>query len=208
MKNNRGRLWIVTGLLLLAAALCLTGYNLCNSRRAGQTARQTVGVLRRSLPAASQTPHGSGAERLPELPDYVLHPDMEMPTQTVDGTEYIGILSIPALELELPVISRWSDSGLRLAPCRYSGSAYRDDMVIAGHNYVTHFGGLKRLSAGDTVTFTDMRGNIFSYTVAELETLRPFEVEQMQSGDWDLTLFTCTTDSRSRVTVRCVRNGA
>ena len=81
-------------------------------------------------------------------------------------------------------------------------------MVIAGHNYGTHFGGLKRLSAGDTVTFTDMRGNTFTYTVAEIETLRPSEVEQMQSGDWDLTLFTCTTDSRSRVTVRCVRNGA
>jgi sortase A len=26
----------------------------------------------------------------------------------------------------------------------------------------------------------------------------------MESGDWDLTLFTCTTGGQSRITVRCV----
>ena len=44
------------------------------------------------------------------------------------------------------------------------------------------------------------------------ENRRPFgvmpdgtAVEEMEAGEWDLTLFTCTPDSRSRVTVRCVR---
>ena len=38
-----------------------------------------------------------------EVPDYVLFPDMEMPTIEVDGHDYIGTLSIPELGLELPV---------------------------------------------------------------------------------------------------------
>lgn len=42
------------------------------------------------------------------LPDYMLCPDMEMPVKTIEGVDYIGILTIPALELELPVISEWS----------------------------------------------------------------------------------------------------
>ena len=75
--------------------------------------------------------------------------------------------------------------------------------MIAAHNYSSHFGRLKNLSQGDEVTFTDVDGNVFSYVVAALETLSPYAVEEMTSGGWDLTLFTCTIGGKSRVTVRC-----
>lgn len=39
--------------------------------------------------------------------------------------------------------------------------------------------------------------------VAEVEILKPTDVEQMIAGDWQLTLFTCTVGGTSRVTVRC-----
>ena len=48
-----------------------------------------------------------------------------------------------------------------------------------------------------------MDGNVFRYEVVELETLMPTAIEEMTSGDWDLTLFTCTIGGGSRVTVRC-----
>ena len=48
-----------------------------------------------------------------------------------------------------------------------------------------------------------MDGNLFSYQVAELEELPGNAVEDMESGIWDLTLFTCTYGGRSRITVRC-----
>ena len=48
-----------------------------------------------------------------------------------------------------------------------------------------------------------MDGNLFTYEMAERETLMPTSVEEMTSGDWDLTLFTCTVGGQSRVTVRC-----
>lgn len=134
---------------------------------------------------------------------YQISPKMEMPAQQIDGEAYIGVLTIPALGLELPIMRDWSYPGLRKSPCRYYGSAYTNDLVIAGHNYNRHFGGLANLSVGDAVAFTDMSGNQFSYRVEELEMLQPAAVEQMTASGWDLTLFTCTYSGRARVTVRC-----
>ena len=127
-----------------------------------------------------------------------------MPTVEVDGNRYIGRVTIPALGLELPVMSQWSYPNLKIAPCRYQGSAYTGDLIIAGHNYRTHFGPLKNLGGGDAVLFTDADGNQFRYTVAQVETLAKTAVEEMAAGDWDLTLFTCTLGGQTRVTVRCV----
>lgn len=62
------------------------------------------------------------------------------------------------------------------------------------------------LNIGDSVNFTDMDGNVHSYRVAALETLAPEDVDGMLSGDWNLTLFTCTLGGKSRVTVRCTEN--
>ena len=128
----------------------------------------------------------------------------EVPVR-IDNREYIGVLSIPALGRELPVISSWDYPGLRVAPCRYTGSAYTDDLVIAAHNYASHFGRLRELSQGDSVRFTDTDGNVFDYVVSELEILEPYAVSQMTEGDWDLTLFTCTPGGQYRVTLRCNR---
>ncbi|MBR2949549.1 MAG: sortase [Lachnospiraceae bacterium] len=114
-------------------------------------------------------------------------------------------LEIPAYELNLPVISQWSYPKLRMAPCRYEGSAYLDNLIISAHNYNSHFGNLKNLQMGDLIVFTDMDGNVFEYRVAERETLMPTAIEEMKSGDWDLTLFTCTLGGQYRVTVRCER---
>ena len=116
---------------------------------------------------------------------------------------YIGTLSIPALELSLPVMSQWSYPKLRIAPCRYAGSAYQGNLILSAHNYSSHFGQIGTLQAGDRVTFTDVDGNVFLYSVAEIQILQPGDVEEMLSGGWALTLFTCTLGGRTRVTVRC-----
>ena len=109
------------------------------------------------------------------------------------------------LGLSLPVMSEWSYPNLKLAPCRYSGSAYTGNFTIAGHNYSTHFGPIGGLNAGDSITFTDMQGNRFSYEVQVVETLEATAVEDMVGEEWDLTLFTCDLSGESRITVRCLR---
>lgn len=134
---------------------------------------------------------------------------MSMPTVKIEGKEYIGVLSIPTIDISLPVLSRLSKSGLKAAPCRYVGSAYLDSLVIAAHNYKAHFGKLKELRIGDRLSFTDADGNIFYYEVGETEILAPDATEEMTDSDWDLTLFTCTLactlGGKNRVTVRCFR---
>lgn len=195
---KKGRVCIILGLLLLAAALFLTGYNLLEGSRARRSADQATQALVQRLPQGEQQ---SG----PELPLWQRCPDMALPVETVEGRDYVGLLELPALGLELPVQERWSYPNLRQSPCRYQGTPYRSGFVIAGHNYSAHFGSLRSLTAGDSVYFTDMDGNIFAYQVAAVEVLPPTAVEEMTDDGWDLTLFTCTPGGQSRVAIRCLR---
>lgn len=87
------------------------------------------------------------------------------------GAACIGTLEIPSLDLTLPVMSEWSYPLLKLAPCRYAGSAYQGNLVIAAHNYKTHFRKIRTLSEGSEVRFTDAAGNVFVYHVAVVEAL-------------------------------------
>ena len=202
MTRKKKGTWLMTGgLLLIAAALFLTCFNLWDERRATNSAGEALRELEAVRPEEAEATEPGEAE----IPAYLLDPGREMPAVEVDGGRYIGVLEVPSLGLELPVMETWSYPNLRVAPCRYSGSAYQDDMIVAAHNYKTHFGQLKELRPGDEVRFTDTEGNVFRYAVAELETLGKYDVEEMTSGDWDLTLFTCTYGGQSRVTVRCLR---
>lgn len=146
----------------------------------------------------SDTPEEPGNQRKQD--DSV---DPAMKEVEIDGYRYIGYLSIPSLGLELPVMTVWNYSCLQIAPCRYSGSVKTDNLVIAAHNYASHFGNLTRLSQGDTVLFTDMDKKVYEYQVAEVVTLNPTAIEEMTAGEYALTLFTCTYSGQSRVTVHC-----
>lgn len=205
-KNRIGNILKGAGLILVTAAVLLLVYNLWDGHRARESEEAILAEYLQENKKASESPDASDKEDEQNIPDYILNPDMDMPEYTLKSlgdVACIGILEIPALDLELPVISSWSYSSLRLSPCRYSGSAYKGNLVIAAHNYQSHFGGLRTLPEGSEVFFTDAVGNRFSYYVAVTEALTPWSVDDMTSGEWPLTLFTCTLDSQNRVTVRC-----
>lgn len=192
----------------MAAALCLTAFNLSEASRAASFSETVlldmniVTLPSQETPAIEDTSIPSDSESV-----YIINSEIDMPTITVNGNEYIGVLEIPALGLSLPVISKWSYPNLRLAPCRYKGSAYLDDLIIAAHNYKQHFGLLKDLNTGDEIKFIDVDSNCFTYKVFEVEQLAGTDREEMEAGDWDLTLFTCTIGGQARITVRCERMG-
>lgn len=192
------------GLLLIAAALALAAYNVIDAQRAARSAAQALEALSQTTAVSAAEPEEASADNAPA---YLADPEMPMPTVSFDGNDYIGRVDIPSLGLSLPVISEWSYPRLKIAPCRYTGSAYLDNLIIAAHNYSSYFGNLNRLNTGDTVTFTDVDGNQFTYAVSLIEDLPGTAIEEMQAGEWDLTLFTCTLGGRSRVTVRCERTG-
>lgn len=188
--KNKGALWILTGSLLILLSFLLIFYNLTESTRAGERAMAVTQKLAEELPETTEAP--------------VEMPGREMPEIEIDGNGYIGVLEIPALSRTLPVMSSWSYPKLKIAPCRYQGSVYEKNLIVMAHNYASHFGSLKKLSLGEILTFTDVDGNVFRYEVMELELLDPFMTEELEAGDWDLTLFTCTPGGQSRVTVRCM----
>ena len=212
MKRKRfsiGTRLMTAGLVLILSALALTAYNLWDMERAAESAVEVLLELTPRIPApvpAQPYPVGAPrpAESAPEteIPDYILAPKMDMPEQTVNGTAYIGTLEIPALGLRLPVASSWDYKLLKTSPCRYSGSVYTNDLVIAAHNYRSHFGQLTSLSVDSEILFTDVDGNMFRYAIAEFETLEPTAIEEMTSGAPGLTLFTCTVGGKSRIAVR------
>ena len=207
--RSKGTGLILFGLVLILGALGLTVYNTREANQAEASATHLIQALEAQIPTEAPAQEAGPGETLPEgdfpqlQPDYVLYPNMEMPVVNIEGRDYVAMLSIPCLDLELPILSNWSYPALKVAPCRYLGSAYQGNLILMAHNYASHFGRIKNLLPGDVVQLTDMDGNLFTYQVVELETLDKTAVEDMEAGDWDLTLFTCTYGGQSRVTVRC-----
>ena len=122
----------------------------------------------------------------------------------IDGEFYIGILSIPFLGLELPVNNELSDERLNNSPCRYVGNL-SESITISAHNYKQHFGKLSTIPTGEKIIITDANGVEHLYKTEAVIVLNGNDVDAMINNPYDLTLFTCTPDSKSRTTVRCVK---
>lgn len=172
------KLLILLGTLLLALSAALLLHNEAEDLRAARssariTARLRTRLLDRAAPDDDQT------------------------------AEFIGILTIPKLELELPVRFDWSEELLKTAPCRFSGSMEEGDLVIMAHNYRSHFGPIRRLKAGDEVLFTDLNGNTTRFRVSSAGTVAPEDPEAVTESGYALTLFTCTYGAQTRTAVFC-----
>jgi len=184
---------MLLGFVLLLAALLLLLHNREEARQAEESVNRLMPLIVESIEEQRQQEI---------LPDPM---EEEMPEVLIDGQAYIGYLSIPDLNLDLPILSDWDYEKLLLAPCRYSGTLKGNDLVLMAHNYVQHFARLHELSVGNRLTFTDMDGIVTEYEVVGSDVLPPEAVEEMCAGDFDLTLFTCNYSGSSRITIYCER---
>lgn len=192
-KVSPGLVCIVLGVVLLLAAGGLYAYNRYEDAHAGAEAQTVVADLQQKV----ETPE-------PEAESGPLDP--ELPVVEVDGNEYVGEISIPAIGIDLPVMSEWSYPKLKISPCRQFGSSRTDDLVIAAHNYESHFGKIGTLALGDEVRFTDMDGIENHYTVSAIEVHDPTDVEAVEHSGHDLVLYTCTYGGKTRIVVFCDRS--
>ena len=201
-----GTAFVVLGAVLILIALSAIIINLWQEVKSGLNADHAMEQLWEQMtvdpvPATPDTP-----ALLPENGSTSDAPEFRpMPEIQVDGISYVGYLSIPALNLELPVISESTEQNLEIAPCRFFGTVYQKDFVIGGHRYRRHFRKLSTLGYGERLSFTDVEGNVYIYEVVECEVLEPNQAEYLCSGDWDLSLFTCTPGGMTRVVLRCLR---
>lgn len=203
MGKGFGVCCIILGLCCLIASVGFVAYNHREAELAQIASGNILQDLREAItdhPRGESPREESDGDASPEPPGDA---PREMPTAQVDGYDCIGILSIPVLELELPVLTDWSYTKLKIAPCHYFGSCFEKDFVIAAHNYPSHFGNLSALQPKDLILFTDVTGTVHCYEVVLLETLPAHATEEMITSGFDLSLYTCTPGGANRVTVRC-----
>lgn len=189
MTKKVGVVVMIFGTVLITAAALLLLYNYYEDQKAGEAAQALVPQIKQAInedDIGNETNIGKTAFE-------------------IDGYDYIGYLSIPTLNLELPVMSEWDYSRLRIAPCRQYGSLWTNDLVIAGHNYSHHFGSLSALGLGDAVAFTDMNGDTVDYSVKDVKTLQPTDADWVEHSGFDLILYTCTYSGKTRIVVCCNR---
>ncbi|MCI6999225.1 MAG: sortase [Clostridiales bacterium] len=202
MRNKAGIVFIALGAVLILSALLLLLYNRHEAALAGKEAEILLSDVEAAI--GGQTSSGGPTDPTEETETEPTLPP-ELPVVHLNGYDYVGYVEIPALELKLPVMATWDYDLLQVAPCRQFGSSRTDDLVIAAHNYVTHFGYLKKLIPGDTVIFTDMDGIVNNYAVEKTETLDPTSVDAVKNSGCDLVLYTCTIGGKTRVCVFCNR---
>ena len=204
-RKIQGNILIAIGVILLAAALFIVARNVRDDMQAGSASDQMASEIHANIGDNLTPAYSPGDIDLIDLPPYVKFPGMELPVGQIDGMDCVGILQLPTLDKEFAIISELTMDNLGYAPCRYHGTPYMNNLVIAAHNFYSHFTQIRNLEQGDRVTFIDMDGNVFDYTVEMNGVLDPYEVDKMINSEWDLSLFTCTFDSASRYTVRCMR---
>lgn len=191
-------MFIIVGTVLLLAALSLVLWNKHESDAAYEKAQSALADLKNKMPSATVDRKDS-LDLIEEEKGYV-------PTIEVDGKKYLGVVYIPSIDTELPVINEWNYDNLAVAPCRYYGSIAENNLIIAAHNYATFFDKIQNLNPGDIIIFVTAAGIKYEYEVSTTEIIDGGNPARMKSDfdSWDLTLFTCTWSGYSRVTIRAV----
>ncbi len=220
MRKKAGYVIIAIGITLLMAALSLLVYNEYQGKKAEESATYYLGEVKELVAEAAKSDDNGeetkpdSSEKPDEEPEEGGSSEEEEPTEeepepkemkvvTIEGYDYIGYVSIPSLGLELPVMAEWNYKRLKVSPCRYVGSTFEDNLVIAAHNYKRHFKYINKLVAGERVRFTDMEGNHTDYKVVANDVVKPTDVASVTDSEYDLTLLTCTYGGKTRHVVRC-----
>lgn len=189
--------WIILGLIFFLFSVILFFYNKYDDMKAGRRSEEIVDILNKSV---------NDLEKIDYSEDEIRN--ISMPVVKIGNYNIIGKIVIDKLDLELPIIEDWDYTKLKVSPCRFNGSVYENNMVIAGHNYNKHFGRLYELNKNDVIKFVDVEGRLFVYELLQQEVLDPTKVEKFvdnSNHSWDLTLFTCNLNGNLRNTFRFKR---
>lgn len=137
--------------------------------------------------------------------------------KTVNGYEYMTIatINIPKINVNYPVIDGPTDSTeetedlLKISPTKFWGPDPNEtgNFCIVGHNYrnTRFFSKVPTLVEGDVIEITDLSGKTIQYKVYTKYEVDPTDVScttQLTNGRKEITLITCTDDSKYRVVVK------
>ena len=196
-----GRIIILLGVIFILVAVGLVGFNVYTQMEGEKQRVQVMEKLEKKI-TEYKNENPKPNETIVDKEERTVNDSV-----IIDGVAYIGYISIPSLDIKLPVSKEWDNGLLNVGACRYKGSTYQDNLVICAHNYFTYFAKIYKLASGDEVVFTDVYDEDIIYEVSNQEVIDGNDIDSMLKNekDWDLTMFTCTLSGRARQTVRCVR---
>ena len=133
------------------------------------------------------------------------------------GDEVFGVISIPAMELEMPIFlgateQHMADGAAHLSQTSLPIGGENTNCVIAGHrgyNGASYFRYIDKLKVGDLVSVTNLWETL-TYRVCEIKIIDPHDVTEIliQPGRELLTLLTChpyASGGKQRYVVYCER---
>ena len=107
----------------------------------------------------------------------------------IDGIDVIGLLELPGRGIKLPVSAEWDSSEQSFRPARFMGSVYDGTLIVGGRSADGNFDFIDQLDAGEELTFTDMTGRVFRYTVHKIRHADNARAETLADSESALTLF-------------------
>lgn len=131
--------------------------------------------------------------------------------RTENGTEYyvVATVNIPSIDCKYPILNESTEELLKISPCKFWGSDPNEvgNFCIVGHNYRSDkfFSHVPELVVGDRIEITDLNGRTLTYSVYDKYVVEPEDVSctsQRTNGLKEITLITCTDDSKQRVIVK------
>lgn len=135
--------------------------------------------------------------------------EKELPVIEFEGHRVIGIIKIPKIDLEYPILDETTDATMKKAISRYWGGDINSlgNVSLAGHNNYdgTMFGKNKKLKVGDTFELTDLSHNTVEYEIYEIFSTDPNDVTILQTTDSkirEVTLITCTNGRAERLIIK------
>jgi sortase A len=129
-----------------------------------------------------------------------------------NGQQYesIGTISIPKINVNYPILSKTTDELLKISICKFHGANPNEvgNLCLVGHNYRNNkfFSKLSTLEIGDIVEVKDLSQRTIQYEVYDMHTVDPTDTSdttQYTNGKKEVTLITCTNDSKQRIIVKC-----
>lgn len=115
--------------------------------------------------------------------------------------DYVGVLEIIPQGRRLPVLSQALAEHYDEAPALNAGSAKSGNLVIVGSEKAGQLDCLGQLRDGDEATFTDVKGSVFSYRLATVETVEADATGELYAKT-DLTLAVPSYSGREYVAYR------
>lgn len=126
-----------------------------------------------------------------------------MSSMEIDGESYVALLEMDMYKFKMPVRSVWDEKAVEAVPCRYSGSIYNNSLVIAATDAEGQLDFVNSVNTGDRLTVTDMRGEQFSYKVVKVENSNTATDEELNTDEYDLTIFVEYSGPTDYLFIRC-----